>query len=74
MSQRYKNLSQKGDDGIQKGDGGIQFQFQFLIFELREILREIKNSHYFFDFKFKSVGSLIHILFDQERFLKLFDS
>ena len=45
------------------------------IFELREILREIKNSHYFLDSwtKFDSVGSFTHIFFHQERFMKLFD-
>nr|YP_009114912.1 hypothetical chloroplast RF21 [Thalictrum coreanum]YP_009114928.1 hypothetical chloroplast RF21 [Thalictrum coreanum]AIX03560.1 hypothetical chloroplast RF21 [Thalictrum coreanum]AIX03576.1 hypothetical chloroplast RF21 [Thalictrum coreanum] len=46
------------------------------IFELREILREIKNSHYFLDSwtKFDSVGSFTHIFFHQERFMKLFDA
>ena len=50
-------------------------QFKSWIFELREILREIKNSHYFLDSwtQFNSVGSFIHIFFHQERFLKLFD-
>nr|YP_009242107.1 hypothetical chloroplast RF21 [Stenogyne haliakalae]YP_009242127.1 hypothetical chloroplast RF21 [Stenogyne haliakalae]AMQ32904.1 hypothetical chloroplast RF21 [Stenogyne haliakalae]AMQ32925.1 hypothetical chloroplast RF21 [Stenogyne haliakalae] len=50
-------------------------QFQSWIFELREILREIKNSHYFLDSwtQFNSVGSFICIFFHQERFLKLFD-
>nr|YP_010615246.1 Ycf2 [Illigera cordata]YP_010615265.1 Ycf2 [Illigera cordata]WAS37720.1 Ycf2 [Illigera cordata]WAS37739.1 Ycf2 [Illigera cordata] len=45
------------------------------IFELREILREIKNSHYFFDSwtKFDSLGSFTPIFFHQERFMKLFD-
>nr|ATL62496.1 Ycf2 [Coptosapelta flavescens] len=45
------------------------------VFELREILREIKNSHYFLDSwtQFNSVRSFIHIFFHQERFLKLFD-
>nr|AYC21317.1 hypothetical protein RF2 [Aphyllon fasciculatum]AYC21327.1 hypothetical protein RF2 [Aphyllon fasciculatum] len=45
------------------------------IFELRDILREIKNYHYFLDSwtQFNSVGSFIHIFFHQERFLKLFD-
>nr|YP_010121606.1 Ycf2 [Pinguicula alpina]YP_010121622.1 Ycf2 [Pinguicula alpina]QRE78582.1 Ycf2 [Pinguicula alpina]QRE78583.1 Ycf2 [Pinguicula alpina] len=49
--------------------------FKSWIFELREILREIKNSHYFLDSwtEFNSVGSFIHIFFHQERFLKLFD-
>nr|YP_010400516.1 hypothetical chloroplast RF21 [Phedimus odontophyllus]YP_010400533.1 Ycf2 protein [Phedimus odontophyllus]YP_010400601.1 hypothetical chloroplast RF21 [Phedimus yangshanicus]UQS79163.1 hypothetical chloroplast RF21 [Phedimus yangshanicus]UQS79180.1 Ycf2 protein [Phedimus yangshanicus]UQS79248.1 hypothetical chloroplast RF21 [Phedimus odontophyllus] len=46
-------------------------QFKSWIFELREI----KNSHSFLDSwtQFNSVGSLIHIFFYQERFLKLFD-
>nr|YP_010567975.1 hypothetical chloroplast RF21 [Dracocephalum rupestre]YP_010567995.1 hypothetical chloroplast RF21 [Dracocephalum rupestre]UZC55688.1 hypothetical chloroplast RF21 [Dracocephalum rupestre]UZC55689.1 hypothetical chloroplast RF21 [Dracocephalum rupestre]WCR50840.1 Ycf2 protein [Dracocephalum rupestre]WCR50857.1 Ycf2 protein [Dracocephalum rupestre] len=50
-------------------------QFQSWIFELREILREIKNSHHFLDswIQFNSVRSFIHIFFHQERFLKLFD-
>nr|YP_009584339.1 hypothetical chloroplast RF2 [Aconitum brachypodum]YP_009584357.1 hypothetical chloroplast RF2 [Aconitum brachypodum]YP_010031186.1 hypothetical chloroplast RF2 [Aconitum pendulum]YP_010031204.1 hypothetical chloroplast RF2 [Aconitum pendulum]YP_010127538.1 hypothetical chloroplast RF2 [Aconitum flavum]YP_010127555.1 hypothetical chloroplast RF2 [Aconitum flavum]YP_010313351.1 hypothetical chloroplast RF2 [Aconitum stylosum]YP_010313367.1 hypothetical chloroplast RF2 [Aconitum stylosum]W len=45
------------------------------ILELREILREIKNSHNLVDSwtKFDSVGSLTHIFFHQERFMKLFD-
>nr|YP_007476091.1 hypothetical chloroplast RF21 [Dasypogon bromeliifolius]YP_007476109.1 hypothetical chloroplast RF21 [Dasypogon bromeliifolius]AEZ48738.1 hypothetical chloroplast RF2 [Dasypogon bromeliifolius]AGE93155.1 hypothetical chloroplast RF21 [Dasypogon bromeliifolius]AGE93175.1 hypothetical chloroplast RF21 [Dasypogon bromeliifolius] len=50
-------------------------QFKSWIFELREILREIKNSHYFLDswIKFDSVGSFTHTFFHQERFMKLFD-
>nr|YP_010195256.1 hypothetical chloroplast RF2 [Flagellaria indica]YP_010195273.1 hypothetical chloroplast RF2 [Flagellaria indica]UAA82238.1 hypothetical chloroplast RF2 [Flagellaria indica]UAA82255.1 hypothetical chloroplast RF2 [Flagellaria indica]ULQ65890.1 hypothetical protein RF2 [Flagellaria indica]ULQ65907.1 hypothetical protein RF2 [Flagellaria indica]ULQ65976.1 hypothetical protein RF2 [Flagellaria indica] len=50
-------------------------QFKFWILELREILRGIKNSHYFLDswIKFDSVGSFTHIFFHQERFMKLFD-
>nr|UEE84023.1 Ycf2 [Paris guizhouensis]UEE84109.1 Ycf2 [Paris axialis]UEE85047.1 Ycf2 [Paris vaniotii]UEE85305.1 Ycf2 [Paris variabilis]UEE85907.1 Ycf2 [Paris lihengiana]WRK69070.1 hypothetical protein RF2 [Paris sp. SP-2023a] len=50
-------------------------QFKSWILELREILREIKNSHYFLDswIKFNSVGSFTHIFFHQERFMKLFD-
>nr|YP_009696033.1 Ycf2 [Loasa nana]YP_009696050.1 Ycf2 [Loasa nana]QEJ82712.1 Ycf2 [Loasa nana]QEJ82713.1 Ycf2 [Loasa nana] len=50
-------------------------QFKSWIFELREILREIKNSHYFLDSwtQFNSVGSFIHSFFHQERFIKLFD-
>nr|YP_009539033.1 hypothetical chloroplast RF2 [Saruma henryi]AVP32450.1 hypothetical chloroplast RF2 [Saruma henryi] len=50
-------------------------QFKSWIFELREILREIKNSHYFLDSwtQFDSVGSFTHIFFHQERFMKLFD-
>nr|YP_010881724.1 Ycf2 protein [Turpinia affinis]YP_010881743.1 Ycf2 protein [Turpinia affinis]QHE50544.1 hypothetical protein RF2 [Staphylea trifolia]QHE50563.1 hypothetical chloroplast RF2 [Staphylea trifolia]WIA69217.1 Ycf2 protein [Turpinia affinis]WIA69236.1 Ycf2 protein [Turpinia affinis] len=49
--------------------------FKSWIFELREILREIKNSHYFLDSwtQFNSVGSFIHIFFHQERFIKLLD-
>ncbi|KAL6496133.1 Protein Ycf2, partial [Orobanche hederae] len=49
--------------------------FKFWILELREILREINNSHYFSDSwpQFNLVGSFIHIFFHQERFLKLFD-
>ena len=37
--------------------------FDFWVFELKEVLREIKNS----------VGSLVKIFFHQERFIKLFD-
>ncbi|KAL5798378.1 hypothetical protein ACOSQ2_003198 [Xanthoceras sorbifolium] len=50
-------------------------QFKSWVFELREILREIKNSHYFLDSwtQFNSVGSFIHIFFHQERFIKLLD-
>nr|YP_009582215.1 hypothetical chloroplast RF21 [Bixa orellana]YP_009582232.1 hypothetical chloroplast RF21 [Bixa orellana]QBK83750.1 hypothetical chloroplast RF21 [Bixa orellana]QBK83767.1 hypothetical chloroplast RF21 [Bixa orellana] len=50
-------------------------QFKSWIFELREILREIKNSHYFLDSwtQVNSVGSFIHIFFHQERFIKLLD-
>nr|YP_010334742.1 Ycf2 protein [Dasispermum suffruticosum]UNH91658.1 Ycf2 protein [Dasispermum suffruticosum] len=50
-------------------------QLKLWIFELREILREIKNSHYFLDSwtQFNSVGSFIHIFFHQEHFIKLFD-
>nr|YP_010463736.1 Ycf2 [Sedum bulbiferum]YP_010463753.1 Ycf2 [Sedum bulbiferum]UUL70648.1 Ycf2 [Sedum bulbiferum]UUL70665.1 Ycf2 [Sedum bulbiferum] len=50
-------------------------QFKSWIFELREILREIKNSHSFLDSwtQFNSVGSFIHIFLHQERFLKLVD-
>nr|YP_009925725.1 hypothetical chloroplast RF21 [Incarvillea compacta]YP_009925738.1 hypothetical chloroplast RF21 [Incarvillea compacta]QNH82817.1 hypothetical chloroplast RF21 [Incarvillea compacta]QNH82830.1 hypothetical chloroplast RF21 [Incarvillea compacta] len=49
--------------------------FPFWSFELREILRESQNSSYLFDswIEFHSVGSLMEIFFDQERFLKLFD-
>uniref|UniRef100_A0A3Q7IDE3 Ycf2 N-terminal domain-containing protein n=1 Tax=Solanum lycopersicum TaxID=4081 RepID=A0A3Q7IDE3_SOLLC len=51
------------------------YQFKSWIFELREILREIKNSHHFLDSwtQFNSVESFIHIFFHQEHFLKLFD-
>nr|YP_009578010.1 hypothetical chloroplast RF2 [Bunchosia argentea]YP_009578024.1 hypothetical chloroplast RF2 [Bunchosia argentea]QBK32627.1 hypothetical chloroplast RF2 [Bunchosia argentea]QBK32641.1 hypothetical chloroplast RF2 [Bunchosia argentea] len=51
-------------------------QLKFWIFELREILREIKNSHYLLDSwtQFNSVESFIHIFFHQEHFLKLLDS
>nr|YP_009667401.1 ycf2 [Thalassia hemprichii]YP_009667434.1 ycf2 [Thalassia hemprichii]ATP74958.1 ycf2 [Thalassia hemprichii]ATP74991.1 ycf2 [Thalassia hemprichii] len=50
-------------------------QFQLWISELREVLREIKKSHYLVDswIKFQSIGSFIHICFHQERFMKLFD-
>nr|YP_009529204.1 hypothetical protein RF2 [Lennoa madreporoides]YP_009529212.1 hypothetical protein RF2 [Lennoa madreporoides]AXX76004.1 hypothetical protein RF2 [Lennoa madreporoides]AXX76012.1 hypothetical protein RF2 [Lennoa madreporoides] len=53
----------------------IRHQLKSWIFELREILREIKNSHYFLDSwtQFNSVGSFIHIFYHQERFIKLFD-
>nr|YP_010443426.1 hypothetical protein RF2 [Arenaria serpyllifolia]YP_010443445.1 hypothetical protein RF2 [Arenaria serpyllifolia]UTE94300.1 hypothetical protein RF2 [Arenaria serpyllifolia]UTE94320.1 hypothetical protein RF2 [Arenaria serpyllifolia] len=46
-----------------------------ILFEFREILREIQNSHYFLDSwtQFNSVGSFIHIFLHQERFIKLFD-
>nr|YP_009627520.1 hypothetical chloroplast RF21 [Allium chrysanthum]YP_009627538.1 hypothetical chloroplast RF21 [Allium chrysanthum]YP_009627864.1 hypothetical chloroplast RF21 [Allium rude]YP_009627882.1 hypothetical chloroplast RF21 [Allium rude]QBO26250.1 hypothetical chloroplast RF21 [Allium chrysanthum]QBO26268.1 hypothetical chloroplast RF21 [Allium chrysanthum]QBO26594.1 hypothetical chloroplast RF21 [Allium rude]QBO26612.1 hypothetical chloroplast RF21 [Allium rude] len=52
-----------------------RYQFKSWIFELREILSEIKNSHYFLDswIKFDSVGSFTHIFFHQERFMKLSD-
>ena len=52
-----------------------RYQFKSWIFELREILSEIKNSHYFLDSwtQFNSVGSFIHIFFHQEHFIKLFD-
>nr|UED18839.1 hypothetical protein RF2 [Euphorbia bisellenbeckii]UED18857.1 hypothetical protein RF2 [Euphorbia bisellenbeckii] len=51
-------------------------QFKLWIFELREILREIKNSDDLLDSwtQFNSVGSFIHIFFHQERFIKLLDS
>nr|YP_009895533.1 Ycf2 [Diptychocarpus strictus]YP_009895552.1 Ycf2 [Diptychocarpus strictus]QKK41993.1 Ycf2 [Diptychocarpus strictus]QKK42012.1 Ycf2 [Diptychocarpus strictus] len=49
--------------------------FKFWVFELREIVREIKNSHYLGDSwtQFNSVGSVILIFFQQERFIKLLD-
>ncbi|GER39271.1 protein ycf2, partial [Striga asiatica] len=45
------------------------------IFELREILREIKNYHTLSDSwnQFNLLRCFIHTVFDQERFLKLFD-
>nr|YP_009757563.1 Ycf2 [Carya sinensis]YP_009757582.1 Ycf2 [Carya sinensis]QIM59533.1 Ycf2 [Carya sinensis]QIM59534.1 Ycf2 [Carya sinensis] len=51
-------------------------QFKSWIFEFREILREINNSHYFLDSwtQFNSVGSFIPIFFHQERFIKLLGS
>nr|UDF85056.1 Ycf2 [Sophora prostrata] len=51
-------------------------QFKSWVFELREILREIKNSRYFLDSwtQFNSAGSFIHIFFHQESFIKLLDS
>ncbi|KAF1876793.1 hypothetical protein Lal_00043442 [Lupinus albus] len=51
-------------------------QFKFWVFELREILREIKNSRYFLDSwtQFNSAGSFSHIFFHQESFIKLLDS
>nr|YP_010926879.1 Component of 2-MD heteromeric AAA-ATPase complex [Melocactus glaucescens]YP_010926886.1 Component of 2-MD heteromeric AAA-ATPase complex [Melocactus glaucescens]WKK45484.1 Component of 2-MD heteromeric AAA-ATPase complex [Melocactus glaucescens]WKK45491.1 Component of 2-MD heteromeric AAA-ATPase complex [Melocactus glaucescens] len=47
--------------------------FQLWILEWRETLREIKNPHYDSWTQINSLGSLIHIIFHQERFLKLFD-
>nr|YP_010931564.1 Ycf2 [Oenothera speciosa]WKN51356.1 Ycf2 [Oenothera speciosa] len=49
--------------------------FRFWVFELREILREIKNSRYLLEewIPFNSVGSFIHIFVHQERFIKLLD-
>nr|YP_010163418.1 hypothetical chloroplast RF21 [Parochetus communis]QRI61210.1 hypothetical chloroplast RF21 [Parochetus communis] len=51
-------------------------QFQYWIFELREIFREIKNSRYLLDSwtQFNSAVSFIHIFFHQESFIKLLDS
>nr|YP_009414771.1 hypothetical chloroplast RF2 [Platycodon grandiflorus]YP_009414796.1 hypothetical chloroplast RF2 [Platycodon grandiflorus]ARR27774.1 hypothetical chloroplast RF2 [Platycodon grandiflorus]ARR27789.1 hypothetical chloroplast RF2 [Platycodon grandiflorus]UBK12175.1 hypothetical chloroplast RF2 [Platycodon grandiflorus]UBK12200.1 hypothetical chloroplast RF2 [Platycodon grandiflorus]UXO94473.1 hypothetical chloroplast RF2 [Platycodon grandiflorus] len=53
----------------------MNLQFKFFILELREILREIKNSQSLDSAwnQFNSVRSFIHIFLDQERFLKLFD-
>nr|YP_009403598.1 hypothetical chloroplast RF2 [Hippobroma longiflora]YP_009403621.1 hypothetical chloroplast RF2 [Hippobroma longiflora]ASA34790.1 hypothetical chloroplast RF2 [Hippobroma longiflora]ASA34815.1 hypothetical chloroplast RF2 [Hippobroma longiflora] len=53
----------------------MNLEFRFCILQLREVLREIKNSQSFLRFgnQFNSVGSFIHILLHQERFLKLFD-
>nr|YP_011017271.1 Ycf2 [Calystegia hederacea]YP_011017288.1 Ycf2 [Calystegia hederacea]WQF68934.1 Ycf2 [Calystegia hederacea]WQF68951.1 Ycf2 [Calystegia hederacea] len=50
-------------------------QIRLSIFEFREIMREIKNSHSFLGSwtQFNSVGFFLHIFFDQERFLKVFD-
>nr|QXE39984.1 Ycf2 [Nanhaia speciosa] len=51
-------------------------EFQSWILELREVLREIKNSRYLLDSwtQFNSAVSFIHIFFHQERFIKLLDS
>nr|YP_009767463.1 Ycf2 [Hedysarum semenovii]QIS98081.1 Ycf2 [Hedysarum semenovii]UWV18546.1 Ycf2 [Hedysarum semenovii] len=51
-------------------------QVQSWIFEWREVFREIQNSPYFLDSwtQFNSAVSFIHILFDQESFIKVFDS
>nr|VDD65261.1 unnamed protein product [Brassica oleracea] len=47
-------------------------QFKSWIFELREIVREIKNSHYFLDSwtQINSVGSFIHIFFSTKNVLE----
>nr|BDR61609.1 hypothetical protein RF2 [Dichondra micrantha]BDR61631.1 hypothetical protein RF1 [Dichondra micrantha] len=49
--------------------------FKFWFLELREIIREVKTSHYFLESwkKVNSVGSWIHIVWQQERFIKLFE-
>nr|QTI91282.1 Ycf2 [Leuchtenbergia principis] len=52
---------------------GPEPEFKFWIFEWREIKREIKNSYYDSWTQINSLGSLIHLIVDQERFLKLFD-
>nr|YP_010010810.1 hypothetical chloroplast RF21 [Tibetia himalaica]QOI00429.1 hypothetical chloroplast RF21 [Tibetia himalaica] len=51
-------------------------QSQFWLLELRELLREMKNSHYLVDSwsQLNSVVSFIHIFFHQESFMKLLDS
>nr|YP_009109941.1 hypothetical chloroplast RF21 [Trifolium strictum]AIJ28408.1 hypothetical chloroplast RF21 [Trifolium strictum] len=53
-----------------------QHQFECWILELREIVRESKNSLYFVDSwtQFNSAVSFIHIFFHQESFIKLLDS
>nr|QWZ47218.1 hypothetical chloroplast RF2 [Cyclocodon parviflorus]QWZ47243.1 hypothetical chloroplast RF2 [Cyclocodon parviflorus] len=53
----------------------MNLQLKFFILEMREILREIKNSQSLVSpwNQFNSVRSFIHIFLDQERFLKLFD-
>nr|YP_010294668.1 Ycf2 [Callerya nitida var. hirsutissima]ULQ68820.1 Ycf2 [Callerya nitida var. hirsutissima] len=53
-----------------------EHEFQSWILELREILREIKNSRYLLDswIQFNSAVSFIHIFFHQESFIKLLDS
>nr|YP_009436067.1 hypothetical chloroplast RF2 [Colensoa physaloides]YP_009436092.1 hypothetical chloroplast RF2 [Colensoa physaloides]ATG26244.1 hypothetical chloroplast RF2 [Colensoa physaloides]ATG26271.1 hypothetical chloroplast RF2 [Colensoa physaloides] len=50
-------------------------ELRWCLFQMREILREIKNSKSSRKLwnQLNSVGSFIHIFFDQERFLKLFD-
>nr|YP_010474380.1 hypothetical protein RF2 [Corydalis benecincta]YP_010474391.1 hypothetical protein RF2 [Corydalis benecincta]UVH68667.1 hypothetical protein RF2 [Corydalis benecincta]UVH68678.1 hypothetical protein RF2 [Corydalis benecincta] len=53
------------------------YEVQFWIFELREILREIKPFGYLYLLdswtQFDFVGSFTYLFFHQERFLKLFD-
>nr|YP_009434821.1 hypothetical chloroplast RF2 [Lobelia galpinii]YP_009434844.1 hypothetical chloroplast RF2 [Lobelia galpinii]ATG24727.1 hypothetical chloroplast RF2 [Lobelia galpinii]ATG24752.1 hypothetical chloroplast RF2 [Lobelia galpinii] len=53
----------------------MNLEFRLCLLQVREVLREIKNSQSLVKFgnQFNSVGSFIHILFHQERFLKLFD-
>ncbi|XP_073220846.1 hypothetical chloroplast RF21 (chloroplast) [Cicer arietinum] len=50
-------------------------QFQCWVLELREVVREIKNSPYFLDSlaQFNSAVSFIHIFFHQESLIKLLD-
>nr|QXV93841.1 Ycf2 [Epimedium diphyllum]QXV93858.1 Ycf2 [Epimedium diphyllum]QXV95083.1 Ycf2 [Epimedium trifoliolatobinatum]QXV95100.1 Ycf2 [Epimedium trifoliolatobinatum] len=52
-----------------------QDPFQPWIFELREMLREVKNSHDLLDSwtQVDSVRTIVSIFFEQERFMKLFD-
>nr|WRY72286.1 hypothetical chloroplast RF21 [Sclerocactus unguispinus]WRY72303.1 hypothetical chloroplast RF21 [Sclerocactus unguispinus] len=52
---------------------GPEPEFKLWIFEWREILREIKNSHSNSWTQINSLGSLIHLIVNQERFIKLFD-
>uniref|UniRef100_A0AAU7YST6 Protein Ycf2 n=1 Tax=Durio graveolens TaxID=140963 RepID=A0AAU7YST6_9ROSI len=58
-----------------KNIGVTDHGVKFWVFELKEILREIKNSHYLVDSwtQLNSVGSFINIFFHQERFIKLLD-
>nr|YP_009436759.1 hypothetical chloroplast RF2 [Cyphia phyteuma]YP_009436782.1 hypothetical chloroplast RF2 [Cyphia phyteuma]ATG27134.1 hypothetical chloroplast RF2 [Cyphia phyteuma]ATG27159.1 hypothetical chloroplast RF2 [Cyphia phyteuma] len=52
----------------------MNIELKLWIFELREILREIKNSKSFILWnQLNSLGSFLHIFLHQERFLKLFD-
>nr|YP_009403449.1 hypothetical chloroplast RF2 [Downingia cuspidata]YP_009403458.1 hypothetical chloroplast RF2 [Downingia cuspidata]ASA34641.1 hypothetical chloroplast RF2 [Downingia cuspidata]ASA34652.1 hypothetical chloroplast RF2 [Downingia cuspidata] len=53
----------------------MNLEFKVCIWQVREVLREIKNAQTFVIFwnQFNSVGSFIRILLHQERFLKLFD-
>nr|YP_009435887.1 hypothetical chloroplast RF2 [Monopsis flava]YP_009435910.1 hypothetical chloroplast RF2 [Monopsis flava]ATG25976.1 hypothetical chloroplast RF2 [Monopsis flava]ATG26001.1 hypothetical chloroplast RF2 [Monopsis flava] len=53
----------------------MNVELRVFIWQLREIWREIKNSQSLLKLcnQFNSVGSVLHILLYQERFLKLFD-
>nr|YP_009436360.1 hypothetical chloroplast RF2 [Cyphia belfastica]YP_009436385.1 hypothetical chloroplast RF2 [Cyphia belfastica]ATG26538.1 hypothetical chloroplast RF2 [Cyphia belfastica]ATG26563.1 hypothetical chloroplast RF2 [Cyphia belfastica] len=52
----------------------MNMDLKLWLFELREILREIKNSQSFISWnQLNSLGSLLRIFLHQERFLKLFD-
>nr|YP_009403845.1 hypothetical chloroplast RF2 [Legenere valdiviana]YP_009403858.1 hypothetical chloroplast RF2 [Legenere valdiviana]ASA35110.1 hypothetical chloroplast RF2 [Legenere valdiviana]ASA35125.1 hypothetical chloroplast RF2 [Legenere valdiviana] len=53
----------------------MNLEFKLFLWQLREVLREIKKSQSVVSWwnQFNSVGSFIHILLHQERFLKLFD-